>query len=245
MRFTLILLTCASFAHADAVLVRFIDNRFVREAVRLEPQHFTISSIEQRAREFLRRYSAMPFARLEMSIDEGAARYGEKGTSHVNEENYYYRLGKLFEHKSPGAASIASLVKIGRAALLRIRRHGQVTVVHLTPRHHLPGTKNGVEILHIEPMFSFDSVSGIEVFARTKDGGITKHRALQLAESISTLQPCLEVAVALRGDPWFITAPSFPWVYPFDHKIMYPTPERYRSGADAYAAVRGSKTGCR
>lgn len=237
MKYLLVLCIFQFISRADQTVARFVGNGYAREAYRVDAERFTIVFIEQRAREFVAKYLDAPFARMEMSVDEGARMYGGKGIYGVNEENYFYRLQKLLEHTKAGTDNIASLVKVGPAAVLRIRKNGKVSVMRLTRGYEMPGANAAVEILLVAPLVQMNSVTGVQVFARTT-GDVSSDRAFELAESIAKLRPCFDVRVVLRADAYFGTEDLFPFIYPFDTAITHPTREGFRRAKQANGRAR-------
>jgi hypothetical protein len=229
-------LSCAVLALAgDQQIASFITKSYAREAVIVPESAFIVEGIVERGKEFIRKYSATPFARLELSHGPGARFYGSKGIDHVNVENYFHRL----EHGFPGGAQtygdIASVIKIGRSAVVRIRKNGSVLSIPIGyPSTPMPGVLQGFEILHFAPLFRSNAVDGIEVFVRSKQLP-TPEGMRKLAEQLWTVDRNLTIRVLARKDSWFITHPSFPFIYAFDDPVSIPTRKEYQRDLELMA----------
>lgn len=223
-------LCLAASLNGDDLLVSFKDEHYVREVVSVSQERFTEVEVMRKAQAFLDTYRSITFARLDIAPDDAGKWLSGKGGDDLTLENFFYRLKDLRTRTPHLFDSVASLIKVGHSAVLRMRNEGRVKHITLNssaaPAIDILGDP---EILFIAPLFESTRVSGIEVFARTRQEP-TKEIALDLAKAVARLKPEFEVFVLLRADPWFPLSSGFPFVYPFDEHIKDPTEAEYRKG---------------
>lgn len=227
--FPLALVACASFTvcgQQRPILVN--NNGYVREALTVLEKDFTFATLKGKARDFLRRHRSASFARMEISVGPGATFYADKGTNHVDLEDYFFRLQKDFSNGLDSYGDICSLIKVGQSAIIRIRSKNVVQIHELSPRDHpMPGSEEGFEILHVSPLYDSTVVSGVEVFVRSRTPR-TKQDLLRLGRDLRAISRRLKVRINVRTDSWFLTDPSFPFLYPFDRRDEIPTLSEYQ-----------------
>lgn len=204
------------------------NNGYAREALTVSKKDFTFVTLKGRASDFLSRHRNASFARLEISVGPGALFYADKGTNHVDLKSYFLRLQKDFSTGLDAYGDICSLIKVGQSAMIRIRSNERVQIHELSPRDYpMPGSGDGFEILHLSPLYESSVLSGVEVFVRS----ITprpRQDVLGLARDIRAINPRLKVRINVRTDSWFLTDPSFPFLYPFDKQGKVPTLSEYQ-----------------
>jgi hypothetical protein len=233
----LLVITLTLALGADEQVTSIRGNGYVEEAWIVPPEAFTIEGLRERARSFIQRHAGSAFVQLEFSVGPGVRFYGGKGTVHVPIENYFYRLHHTYPDGVEAYGDIASLIKIGRAAVLRIRKGGRVYTIDVGgDGFPMPGSAAGFQILHIAPQFDRDTIEGVEVFVRSRER-IRQRAVAKLARELRVLNPLLRVWVFARTDAWFVTAPTFPFLYAFDDPVMVPTLEEYRRRAPGMVAV--------
>jgi hypothetical protein len=232
-----LVITLAGTLGAEEQVTSIRGNGYVEEAWIVPPEAFTIEGLRKRARSFIQRHAASAFVQLEVSVGPGVRFYGGKGTNHVPIENYFYRLHHIYPDGVEAYGDIASLIKIGRAAVLRIRKGGRVYSIDVGgDGFPMPGSAAGFQILHIGPQFNRGTVDGVEVFVRCHKR-MTQGAVTKLARELRVLNPLLRVWVIARTDAWFVTEPRFPFLYAFDDPVMVPTLEEYRRRAPGMVAV--------
>jgi hypothetical protein len=238
MKVTFVLVaSLAIVSGADERVSSITANGFVSEAWIVPAEAFTTERLQERARAFLRSHATASFGQLELSVGPGVRFYGGKGTDHVSVENYFYRLHFAYPDGVQAYGDIACLIKIGRSAILRIRKDGRVSAFNVSDAAFpLPGSAEGYEILHLAPLFFRRSVVGVEVFIRSR-GGMTREGVRKLAKELRVLRPQLRIWVFARTDAWFVTHPGFPFLYAFDDPVMVPTLEEYQRSAPGIAVV--------
>jgi len=236
LAFVLVVLVGRMFG-ADELVASFAGNGYVREAWIVSREAFTTKGLQERARAFLGRHAPATFGRLEISVGPGVRFYSHKGVDHETVESYFYGLQHVFRDGVQAYGDIASLIKVGPSAVLRIRQGGKVSTINVGEEGApMPGAAAGFEILHFGPLFNRGSVEGVEVFVRSRNQ-VTEEALKKLAKELRHLRPQLRIQVIARMDPWFITHPGFPFLYPFDDPVLVPSPEAYRRSPPGGIAV--------
>ena len=221
----------------DQVFASLESRGYVQTILAVSPNDFTVPALQARAKNFVRRRRGVPFARADIGAGPGVKFYAGKGATDMNEGNYFYRLHKVYPDGVDAYGDIAMVLKCGRSAVLRIRKNAKVYSFDVGDAGiPMPGLLKGIEILHIAPMFNFDSVEGIEVFARST-GRLRQDEIERLASELRSVSPDLIVRVLARNDAWFVTDPHFPFIYAFDESVILPTLNEYMRKSPALIAV--------
>lgn len=110
---------------AQKPVVSIHERAYVHEAYIVSEKEFTLPAVRLQAMRFLSRNRSATFGKLELSSGPGVRFCSGKGGDHVSIENYFYRVSNVYPDGVKAYGNIASLLKVGPEAILRVRLKGE------------------------------------------------------------------------------------------------------------------------
>lgn len=221
---------------AGQVLILHEHDKMITLTWQVRPGNFTPVRLEQYGVNFVHDYQDIPYGRAIYGTGGEILGYIGKVGSPVELKNYFYRLKEVYRGGLRRWPRLAMVLKIGPTGILRIREHGKVKEILLTPQYPPAGLEMGYEILDISMMICGPrKYCSLNVYARKRKGEIRQDELEVIGRRLCEIDASLEYFIYARPDSWFIEQPEFPFLYAFDEGYALPDPKTWQPDREEWS----------